>query len=394
MRYAFTFDASACTGCKACQVACKDKNALPTGMLWRRVYEVSGGGWERRGAAWTDTVFAYNVSVSCNHCADPACVAACPTGACTVRDDGIVWIEEETCAGCEYCAWACPYSAPQYSPSLGRTTKCDFCRDLVDEGLSPACVAACPMRALDVVRLAADVPRAAAPFPLPEVSTTQPSVIVKPHHAMRNSLPKAVANREEVHPAGARPPRTIAGLPTGELPLVAFTLLSQAAAGTAVVSLASGPMTAPLLATIGGLSAAATLASLLHLGTIAQAWRAPGRPLSSPLSREILALGLFAVAWLVTWFVPAGGRVMLAVAGLAWLYAIGEVYRLEGVPAWRRWRTHGAFASSALLLGVITVVAASALVPWWLAAITGAAALADQVPRRVRFYGATLQKLM
>jgi anaerobic dimethyl sulfoxide reductase subunit B (iron-sulfur subunit) len=41
--HSFTFDASACSGCKACQVACKDKNRLPLGVLWRRVYEVSGG---------------------------------------------------------------------------------------------------------------------------------------------------------------------------------------------------------------------------------------------------------------------------------------------------------------------------------------------------------------
>ena len=44
MTYAFTFDASACSGCKACQEACKDKNNLPVGVMWRRVVEVSGGG--------------------------------------------------------------------------------------------------------------------------------------------------------------------------------------------------------------------------------------------------------------------------------------------------------------------------------------------------------------
>ena len=56
MPYAFTFDASACTGCKTCQVACKDKNNLPTGVLWRRVYEISGGDWAQRGSAWQNSV--------------------------------------------------------------------------------------------------------------------------------------------------------------------------------------------------------------------------------------------------------------------------------------------------------------------------------------------------
>ena len=65
---AFYFDSSACSGCKACQMACKDKHGLHVGLLWRRVYEVTGGGWARRGEAWLSSVFAYNVSLACNHC--------------------------------------------------------------------------------------------------------------------------------------------------------------------------------------------------------------------------------------------------------------------------------------------------------------------------------------
>ena len=45
---AFIVDSAACSGCKACQVACKDKNDLPVGMLWRRVYEIAGGGWRKK----------------------------------------------------------------------------------------------------------------------------------------------------------------------------------------------------------------------------------------------------------------------------------------------------------------------------------------------------------
>jgi len=58
MSYVFLLDASACSGCKACQAACKDKNQLPLGVLWRRVYEVSGGEWKQAGPAWNNTVFA------------------------------------------------------------------------------------------------------------------------------------------------------------------------------------------------------------------------------------------------------------------------------------------------------------------------------------------------
>ena len=79
-QYAFYFDASACSGCKACQVACKDRHGLEVGLLWRRVYEVTGGDWTRSGEAWVSSVFAYNVSLACNHCLEPICAEVCPTG--------------------------------------------------------------------------------------------------------------------------------------------------------------------------------------------------------------------------------------------------------------------------------------------------------------------------
>ena len=80
-QYAFYINSSACSGCKTCQVACKDKHDLDVGILWRRVYEVSGGDWIQDGDAWTPNVFAYYVSISCNQCEEPICVSSCPTKA-------------------------------------------------------------------------------------------------------------------------------------------------------------------------------------------------------------------------------------------------------------------------------------------------------------------------
>ena len=53
-RPGFRVDLRSCTGCKACQIACQDKHALPPELRWRRVVEVSGGDWEVHGQTWID----------------------------------------------------------------------------------------------------------------------------------------------------------------------------------------------------------------------------------------------------------------------------------------------------------------------------------------------------
>ena len=73
-QYAFYFDSSSCSGCKTCQVACKDKNDLSPGVLWRRVYEITGGDWEKVGETWIPDLKSYHLSMSCNHCEDHICL--------------------------------------------------------------------------------------------------------------------------------------------------------------------------------------------------------------------------------------------------------------------------------------------------------------------------------
>ncbi len=200
---AFHVDLSSCTGCKACQMACIDKNDLELGQRWRRVYEFTGGDWVKMGNAYINSVFTYFTSVSCQHCEDPICVNVCPSGAMHKREDGIVLVDTQKCLGCRYCEWACPYGSPQYNPTLGKMGKCNFCYDLIDAGGKPACVEACPMRALDFGPLDEMVARYGDlrdPAPLPISSITHPSVIFTPH---RNTYPAGsnegqIANKEEV----------------------------------------------------------------------------------------------------------------------------------------------------------------------------------------------------
>jgi anaerobic dimethyl sulfoxide reductase subunit B (iron-sulfur subunit) len=202
-QYAFTFDSSSCTGCKACQVACKDKHDLPVDILWRRVYEVTGGTWKKEGGVWVPAVLSYYLSMACHHCQKPICGEACPTQAIYKRDDGIVMLETLACIGCRYCEWACPYGAIQFDPASRVVTKCHFCYDYLALGEPPACVAACPMRALDFGDLSELSKKYAGTreiFPLPEASLTEPALIIKPHRdAARASKDTAeVANWEEI----------------------------------------------------------------------------------------------------------------------------------------------------------------------------------------------------
>jgi tetrathionate reductase subunit B len=80
----------------------------------------------------------------CNHCDDPGCLRACPTGAIHMRPDGIVDLNHDICIGCRACNQACPYGATFMDPVRGTADKCNFCAHRVDQGLRPACVDICP----------------------------------------------------------------------------------------------------------------------------------------------------------------------------------------------------------------------------------------------------------
>lgn len=199
----FHFDQTLCNGCKACSVACKDKHDLPVGVTWRRVAEYTGGTWQQDGDTFVPNVFSYFTSMACNHCEDPICVQVCPTTAMHVGEDGVVSIDDELCVGCRYCEWACPYSAPQFDPASGHMSKCDLCADYRAEGEDPACVAACPSRALDwgpISELRAKHGNLAGVEPLPDPSITLPRLTITPHRDAQKSGHGTgnIANPEEL----------------------------------------------------------------------------------------------------------------------------------------------------------------------------------------------------
>ncbi|OFE18802.1 dimethylsulfoxide reductase, chain B [Humibacillus sp. DSM 29435] len=201
----FYVDQSNCTGCKACQIACKDKHDNPVGVSWRRVAEYTGGSNETDTAdgSFRTNVFTYYTSMACNHCADPICVEVCPSTAMHKGENGIVSVDPDICIGCRYCEMACPYSAPQFDAAKGVMTKCDFCADFLAEGRDPACVASCPSRVLDygeIDDLRAKYGTESGIEPLPDPSITRPNLVITPHRDAQGSGhgTGAVANPEEI----------------------------------------------------------------------------------------------------------------------------------------------------------------------------------------------------
>jgi DMSO reductase iron-sulfur subunit len=176
-------DLTRCVGCHACAVACKSENntspVLPPLQVrngkamtvnWRTVLT-------RESGLYPNPKLTF-VTMSCNHCTDPACLKSCPVGAITKRTDGIVLIDYDTCIGCKYCIWACPYGAPQFNAATRKVEKCTFCVHRIDAGLQPACVTTCTGRALTFVT---DFDPAqsgqGAPQEFADPALTRPSVI-------------------------------------------------------------------------------------------------------------------------------------------------------------------------------------------------------------------------
>ncbi len=80
----------------------------------------------------------------CNHCANPACVAACPSGALYKRgEDGIVLVNQNKCKGWRLCITGCPYKKVYYNWLTGKSEKCILCYPRVETGQAPMCMHTC-----------------------------------------------------------------------------------------------------------------------------------------------------------------------------------------------------------------------------------------------------------
>ncbi|MCK4299481.1 MAG: 4Fe-4S dicluster domain-containing protein, partial [Planctomycetes bacterium] len=144
---AMLYDSTKCVGCRACQNACKEWNRNPPEVgpglssdTWTLIQVAKPEGSDERAF----------LKRQCMHCLHPACVSACPVGAFQQTEQGAVVYDSDRCIGCRYCMVACPFGIPklEWEETLPFIRKCTFCVDRLEDGLEPACAAACPVGAI------------------------------------------------------------------------------------------------------------------------------------------------------------------------------------------------------------------------------------------------------
>ena len=127
-------DASKCTGCLQCEMACSFENhgVFATSKSRIKVFDFHTTG--------------RKVPYTCTQCAEAWCMHACPVGAITEdKVLGTKIVNETTCVGCKVCTIACPFGTINYVAETGKVQKCDLCAG------EPACAEACPTGAITFV---------------------------------------------------------------------------------------------------------------------------------------------------------------------------------------------------------------------------------------------------
>lgn len=405
-QHGFFFTADNCIGCHACEAACSEKNENPAHLAFRSVGYVEGGSYP--------DYKRMNISMACNHCDDPVCLKGCPTRAYTKHVEyGAVLQDPETCFGCGYCTWVCPYNAPQLDPVKGQVSKCNMCVDRLEVGLKPACVSACVGNALDF-GVIENIPnnreqaRVEIPgFPSPDI--TRPNIrfqqIKQLPDEMKRTDSMPVKYHKDEHgryqptidqKQGKAKHWNLARLSSKENPLVLFTLSTQAAAGafalaflgaqagiTEFVSFSQSALYVPLAMLSFMMVAFGLFMSTMHLGKPHRFYRGFNNLRHSPVSREGLGIAVFmgTLGMHILFSLPANSLMQdlfsaifgsdlsnlvnsetanrlatlfgaLAVpASLTGLYYMNRCYRIKARPFWNHWQVGTAFFGNMLSLG-------------------------------------------
>ena len=407
-QHGFFFTADNCIGCHACESACSEKNDNPSHLAFRSVGYVEGGSYP--------DYKRMNISMACNHCDDPVCLKGCPTGAYTKHVEyGAVLQDPETCFGCGYCTWVCPYNAPQLDPVKGQVSKCNMCVDRLEVGLKPACVSACIGNALDF-GVIENTPenreqcKTSIPgFPDPDIThpnirfqqvkdlpseMTRTDAIPVKYHKDKQGNYKPVIDQKE----GVTKHWNFSRLNSRENPLVLFTLFAQAALGTFAIPFISAllgidvftqfmhsDMFLPFALIALVMTSFALIMSVTHLGKPMRFYRGFNNLRYSPMAREGLGLAMFSAGcgltalfslftntWVIN-FVPQtigldlavlsqglptlglvkGAGIFTLISGAAGLFYMNKCYQIKARPFWNHLQTATAFVGNSLSLGAL-----------------------------------------
>jgi Fe-S-cluster-containing dehydrogenase component len=143
--YVMVIDQERCIGCEACTVACKNENDGARGHI--RVNTLDAPHKDTPAGVFPNLSMTF-LPVLCNHCEHPPCVDACPLEAIAKEENGVVYLDEAACDGCQTCLAACPYGAIAFNAKKDKAEKCNLCRHRIDEGLAPFCVICCEGQAM------------------------------------------------------------------------------------------------------------------------------------------------------------------------------------------------------------------------------------------------------
>ncbi len=359
-QYRFHFDATACIGCHCCEVACNEQNNNDADVKWRRVGETQSG-------IFPNVKNHFN-SMSCNHCIEPECLIGCPTNSYIKFDNGIVFHDDDSCIGCQYCTWNCPYEVPTFNKDRGIVTKCHMCHEKLDVGQTPACVQACPSGAIaiEVVNvkqwLNEDMSKEGIAPNLPDIDITKPTT----RYTIDETEDMTPADSHIVKPNHA------------EWPLVFMTVLTQLSFGgfTALflgefINIIGFNLPTPSLWMMIAVFLPAAIGlplSALHLGRPGLAMTAMKNLKTSWLSREAAALGAytFGLSLLIIMFFFEANQFfrfileafVFTIGGYG-IYAQSMIYRIKARPSWNKEETTSIFFNvgyiGILLVGIVLV---------------------------------------
>jgi len=312
-------DQTRCIGCHACSTACKSENQVPLSVNRTYVKSVDVGRHPQARRFFQVT--------RCNQCANPPCVAACPTGAMFRRRDGIVDFAKTICIGCKACIAACPYDAIFINPDDHAAEKCNFCAHRLDVGLEPACVVVCPTQAIVVGDRHDPAGRAARILHRDPVTVRRPEKETRPQLFYKGAHAATLDPLAAARPAGgifmwSQQPRgpqvVVSGHPYGHNSSAA-AVLSYDVAHRAPWDWRVSLYTWTKSIAAGAYLAAACLVSLGALDTGSLVWR---------------------------WLAPLVALAFMAITGailIADLEHPERFYLIFTRPQWRSWLVRGAF---------------------------------------------------